>query len=293
MTSLNLFATKVDQVIGLLERRAPEITRILVDTPGQIECFVWSASGAILLDAIASSFPTVIAYIVDTPRTSSPATFMANMLYACSILYKTKLPMVIVMNKADVKDPEFAREWMQDFEAFQAALREDEAKNEDEGSGGYMGSLLNSMSLMLDEFYKHLNIVGVSAMTGQGIDEFLEAVEEKCEEYRTVYLPELQKARERREKEKEEKRERELAKLMGDMEVDAKNKAGGGVQADVLSDIEDDDEEGGGLVERDEDEAKDDDEEGLTERYNRALHEKDGGSKMDEESWVRYLRANQ
>src|SRR5690606_30300706 len=177
MTSLNLFATKVDQVIGLLERRAPEITRILVDTPGQIECFVCSASGAILLDAVASSFPTVIAYIVDTPRTSSPATFMANMLYACSILYKTKLPMVIVMNKADVKDPEFAREWMQDFESFQAALREDETKNEEEGSGGYMGSLLNSMSLMLDEFYKHLSMVGVSAMTGQGIDEFLEAVE--------------------------------------------------------------------------------------------------------------------
>lgn len=57
---------------------------ILVDTPGQIEIFTWSASGAIITDALASAVPTVIAYIIDTPRTSSPATFMSNMLYACS-----------------------------------------------------------------------------------------------------------------------------------------------------------------------------------------------------------------
>lgn len=57
---------------------------ILVDTPGQIEIFTWSASGAIITDAMASAGPTVVAYIIDTPRTSAPATFMSNMLYACS-----------------------------------------------------------------------------------------------------------------------------------------------------------------------------------------------------------------
>ena len=56
---------------------------VVLDTPGQIEIFTWSASGAIITDAVASSFPTVVAYIVDTPRTTAPATFMSNMLYAC------------------------------------------------------------------------------------------------------------------------------------------------------------------------------------------------------------------
>ena len=133
MTSLNIFATKVDQVMGILEKRAgtppassdtQPLQHILVDTPGQIEVFVWSASGTILLDSLASSFPTVIAYIIDTPRTSSTSTFMSNMLYACSILYKTKLPMILVFNKIDVKDAAFAQEWMTDFEAFQAALKQ-------------------------------------------------------------------------------------------------------------------------------------------------------------------------
>lgn len=36
---------------------------------------------------------------MDTSRNVNPVTFMSNMLYACSILYKSKLPFVIVMNK--------------------------------------------------------------------------------------------------------------------------------------------------------------------------------------------------
>lgn len=69
------------------------------DTPGQIEVFTWSASGAIITEALASSFATVVVYIIDTARSTSPVTFMSNMLYACSILYKTKLPFIVVLNK--------------------------------------------------------------------------------------------------------------------------------------------------------------------------------------------------
>lgn len=61
----------------------PPPSYVIVDTPGQIEIFTWSASGAIITDAVASAIPTVIAYIVDTPRATAPATFMSNMLYAC------------------------------------------------------------------------------------------------------------------------------------------------------------------------------------------------------------------
>lgn len=47
----------------------------------------------------ASTFPTVIVYVLDTSRSVNPVTFMSNMLYACSILYKTKLPFIVAMNK--------------------------------------------------------------------------------------------------------------------------------------------------------------------------------------------------
>ena len=344
LTSLNLFATKVDQVLALLEKRclppksptAPStqtstpsaqeqaaststtpskpIKHIIVDTPGQIEVFVWSASGAILLDAIASSFPTVIAYIIDTPRTTSTSTFMSNMLYACSILYKTKLPMILVFNKTDVQDASFASEWMTDFEAFQAALEKEREEGSfggiEGGSGmggsGYMGSLLNSMSLTLEEFYRHLDVVGVSSVTGHGVNEFFEAVEGKRVEFERDYQPELERRKKEREAEGEKRREKELGRLMKDMNVSnrgssstggKKNGLGGpkdGIEVSrgTLSDLEDDDdEEMVGDSERDEDDEGDEDG-GIQRRYQQALGKEDDGNKGDEHSFARYVKAS-
>jgi GPN-loop GTPase len=311
LTSLNLFTTKVDQIVNLLEKRTkpdPEkpnlkvAKEIIVDTPGQIEVFVWSASGAILLDSLASSFPTVIAYVIDTPRTASTSTFMSNMLYACSILYKTKLPMILVFNKSDVKDPSFAKEWMTDFEAFQAALREEEETGsfggiEGGNSGaigggsGYMGSLLNSMSLVLDEFYSHLNVVGVSSMTGDGVDEFFEAVKSKVEEFERDYRPELERRQKQRTQAKEDRRQTELQNLMKDMNV--KNPQGSSSKnaPKDSADLENDDNE----MDDEEDDEGDDEGEGLQDRYKKALSDQSHGSKPDasDVSFARYLKSSQ
>ena len=331
VTSLNIFATKIDQIINILEKRtapnletpkAKSIKNIIVDTPGQIEVFMWSASGSILLESLASSFPTVVAYIIDTPRTSSTSTFMSNMLYACSILYKTKLPMILVFNKTDVKDADFAKEWMTDFEAFQAALKQEEYNGSFggvEGGGGfgggsgYMGSLLNSMSLMLEEFYRHLSVVGVSSMTGKGIDDFFAAVGEKAEEFERDYRPELEKRRKKRQEEKADKREKDLGKMMKDMNVsESRNSSGDSKEGnaarkhhvDTLSDLEDSEPEAQ-MVEPDADEADEEAAEdgghmddGLAKRYKQAMAPtaqaaSSGEASSDEHNFTRYLRTTQ
>lgn len=98
MTSLNLFSTKFDQVINILKNKTrEEYDYIVVDTPGQIEVFTWSASGSIITEAFAQLMPTIVVYVLDVSRCTSPTTFMSNMLYACSIMYKTKLPFFIAM----------------------------------------------------------------------------------------------------------------------------------------------------------------------------------------------------
>jgi hypothetical protein len=303
LTSLNLFATKVDQVLRILEKRClpqPQQTEptppyILLDTPGQIEVFVWSASGSILLSSLASSFPTVIAYVIDTPRTTeNTSTFMSNMLYAISILYKTKLPMILVFNKTDVKDETEAVEWMRDFESFQSALRDEEEKQM-EGTG-YMGSLLNSMSLVLEEFYNALSVVGVSSMTGQGVDAFFKAVEEKRGEFERDYVPELERRRAEAERVKAEVREREVGRMMRDMRVSSKVKGTGKYapkeEPETVSEAEEmDEDEDEGMVEEDEldglvdpdEEDEDEDvketfDDGLKARYQQALKDSSSGS---------------
>ncbi|KAI8465789.1 MAG: GPN-loop GTPase [Monoraphidium minutum] len=126
LTSCNLFATRFDQVIALCEKpRDPPLRYIVADTPGQIEIFTWSASGQLITELFASGFPTIVAYVIDTPRCAAPQTFMSNMLQAVSILYKTKLPLLLVFNKVDVTRHDFALSWMDDFDTYAAALEAD------------------------------------------------------------------------------------------------------------------------------------------------------------------------
>ncbi|KAG9738444.1 hypothetical protein KCU73_g9736, partial [Aureobasidium melanogenum] len=312
LTSLNLFATKIDQVLGILEKRClPENQEegkedtvpkhVLVDTPGQIEVFVWSASGSILLSSLASSFPTVLAYVIDTPRTTaSTSTFMSNMLYAISIMYKTRLPMILVFNKNDVKSEEEAIDWMRDFESFQEALRREEEEEAESGTGGsgYMGSLLNSMSLVLEEFYNNLSVVGVSSMTGAGIDAFFEAVEEKRDEFNKDYKADLERRRDQREKEKEANREKEVARMMKDMKVGGGRAGTAGSNSrtpkpepETVSEAEEeeDEDENGGLVDRDEDE--DISQEGLQQRYQQALAAGNTQTSGEDMSFAKYVQA--
>ncbi|CAN8062823.1 unnamed protein product [Agarophyton chilense] len=179
ITSLNLYATRFDQVLTLIEKRAPESRAVIIDTPGQIETFTWSASGTIITDALGVTLPTVVLFVIDTTRCENTMTFVSNMLYACSIMYKTRLPMIIVFNKTDAKSCKFAQAWMRDFTQLEKNLKE----------SNFLGTLARSMAQALEEFYTTLRSVGVSAQTGDGMEELVKCIKDATLEYEEEYRP--------------------------------------------------------------------------------------------------------
>ena len=130
---------------------------------------------------------------MDSSRCTNPTTFMSNMLYACSIMFKTKLPFFIVLNKSDIVDASYCIEWMTDYESYDEALKEDDT---------FSGNLSRSLSLLLDEFYEDLKAVPFSSLYGTGLDELYEAISEKREEFFDEFLPELEKMRQKLNDEK-------------------------------------------------------------------------------------------
>jgi len=74
---------------------------------------------------------------------------MSNMLFCCSILYKTRLPILLAFNKSDVADATVPINWMTDYEAFMDVVK---------SSSNYLSTLSRSLALALEEFYSQLHV---------------------------------------------------------------------------------------------------------------------------------------
>lgn len=106
------------------------------------------------------------------------------MLYALSVLYKSKVPLAVVFNKTDVADCGFAKSWMTDYDTFDEALSKED---------NYLASLSRSMGLVLDEFYQKIPHAGVSALTGQGYETLFDQFDLLKRDYFEVFAPDLKK----------------------------------------------------------------------------------------------------
>ena len=88
LTALNLFTAQPERIIVPIEQKMKESKNntFVIDIPGQIEAFTWSASSMILTKSISLLMPVVLLYVVDTVRCQNPNSYLSNLLFARIIL---------------------------------------------------------------------------------------------------------------------------------------------------------------------------------------------------------------
>ncbi len=101
---------------------------VLIDTPGQIELFVFRQSGRFLTKFLAPD-DSMIAYLMDPVLSKQPTSFVSQLLLALSVQFRLGLPVGYVLSKVDLLEEEErdrVLEWAEQPDALHAAVLEDE-----------------------------------------------------------------------------------------------------------------------------------------------------------------------
>jgi len=125
-----------------------------------------------------------------------------------SLFYKSKLPIVLVFTKIDIISHQFAINWLKDFDTFDEACKENDS---------YMTSFVQSMGLMIGEFYNNFPCVGVSSLTGEGMDDLFSALQTAASDYNSGYKVDLEEKIKAKEEKERIRQEKQLAKLQADL----------------------------------------------------------------------------
>lgn len=144
---------------GLMEMPVFSDSRyVIVDTPGQIEAFVWGSPGELLMKSLDN---VCILFIVDSSLCDNKQLFLNNLIFAASLKATFHCPVLLVFTKSDISANSQIPDWIRSFESFRAACQEDESN-------------ISSTILYFEEFYKDMDFIMASSAKGEGKDAFIE-----------------------------------------------------------------------------------------------------------------------
>lgn len=144
---------------------------VLIDTPGQIELFVFRQSGRFLTQFLAPD-DSMVAYLMDPVLSKQPSSFVSQLLLALSVQFRLGLPVSYVLSKVDLlEEPEQERvlEWAEQPDALHAAVLEDEA--------GMFRELNVDMLRTLDALGSVPTLAPVSAAEVQGLEDLYSVIQ--------------------------------------------------------------------------------------------------------------------
>ncbi|KAL6122630.1 ATP-GTP-binding protein [Nucleospora cyclopteri] len=131
----------------------------IIDTPGQIESFIWNSSGEIILRKLENP---VILYIVDI-SSNNLYEIVSNFVFAAAIKERFKIEVVLIFNKCDQTGISEVEKYL-DYEYLRNITNNEKFTD------------VGILSTYFEEFYRNLKFVKTSALTGEGKKEFFDTI---------------------------------------------------------------------------------------------------------------------
>lgn len=175
MTELSLgpngaFIACADMIASFTEKLKEEAEKdnpdyILVDTPGQMELFAFREAGRAIISTLCSE-RTAVVYLVDASFLKRPSSLASSLLLSASVHFSLLRPQICVLSKSDLltkKDREVVVKWFDNIEYICEVMGREEST--------MLSDFSRNIMQVLTELESLTNIIPVSSITGEGIDE--------------------------------------------------------------------------------------------------------------------------
>ncbi len=161
----DMVTAMIDEIKEEIEFSSAEY--VVIDTPGQMELFTLRESSRILIDALGAE-RSVMVFLFDPVVSKTPSGFLSLLFMSSSAVFRLNLPQIQVLSKADVlEEEEIERivEWSSNPDSLYEHVAE-------------RRSLSLELFHMLKESGLFRPVIPVSAVTGYGMDDIYDGIQE-------------------------------------------------------------------------------------------------------------------
>ncbi len=171
IASMDLLINYIDSIKDDVESFRPNY--VVVDTPGQLEIFLFRSSGPFIISSLTGDHKNVVLFLIEAPLISQPSMFLSLMVLSLSATLSHRRPQVLVISKSDLLSNEKIDQikmWLEDPYLFIQNL-------------GNEPKLLNISQYDIGQIIDYSLTIGlrdvvfVSSITGTGFDNLYAIVQ--------------------------------------------------------------------------------------------------------------------
>lgn len=144
---------------------------ILLDTPGQLELFVFRSTGKVMVEQLNEK-NSLLLFVIDPSLATTPTNFISQLMLSATTQFRLMIPLVNILSKRDIVDKkalEMILEWGKEPEKLYEDMLGTSPSMHHQFSEGMLS--------MLKEMETHTNLIPVSAETLEGMDDLYASIQ--------------------------------------------------------------------------------------------------------------------